>query len=411
MPGVLDPVTRPIHLVQRGVTSAGYVGALLGLEVAARVGGAVAATRSTGRATVEHRPRLAHMRGAVEGIFGSHVEEHAAALVRPMRLRHENRDIEVTPEALLEAYGSASPRLVVFLHGLAETESAWRYRSRRWYGRPGVTYGARLQAELGYVPLYVHFNSGLRISENGASLGHLMSDVVAAWPVPVTDIVLVGHSMGGLIIDSALAQHAAGWAELVSSTITLGAPRDGAPLERAANALAASAERIPHTAWLSHLLDARSDGIRDLRHGNVRRGDWEGHHRDDPVDRRTGGGLSHGPHHYAVLATLSSSVGEKLAERLGDGLVPAVAPGHFVTGSAQNTTVVLSGLNHFDVLNHPRVYRQLRDWLAASLPEGAVPAPAETYGEPAAEAVGRQAADGARLPIVEPAPTAHQRED
>ncbi|GAA1810448.1 hypothetical protein [Nostocoides veronense] len=41
---------------------------------------------------------------------------------------------------------------------------------------------------LGLTPVLVRYNSGLRISDNGAALGALLADLVAGWPVPLTRI-------------------------------------------------------------------------------------------------------------------------------------------------------------------------------------------------------------------------------
>ncbi|MCV4600863.1 GPI inositol-deacylase, partial [Escherichia coli] len=81
-------------------------------------------------------------------------------------------------------------------HGLMETEHAWRLG-----GRP--TYGARLVDDIGATEVQIRYNTGRHISDNGATLARLLSEMVLLWPVPVTRISLVGHSMGGLVIRSA----------------------------------------------------------------------------------------------------------------------------------------------------------------------------------------------------------------
>ncbi len=56
-------------------------------------------------------------------------------------------------------------------------------------------------------PVYLRYNTGLPVGRNGADLAWLLDDLVAAWPVPVRSIALVGHSMGGLVVRAAF--HAA----------------------------------------------------------------------------------------------------------------------------------------------------------------------------------------------------------
>src|SRR5436309_1398051 len=70
-------------------------------------------------------------------------------------------------------------------------------------GPGGETYGTRLARDLGATPVYVRYNSGRHVSENGRSIDELLEALVAAWPVEVGRIALVGHSMGGLVARSA----------------------------------------------------------------------------------------------------------------------------------------------------------------------------------------------------------------
>ena len=110
--------------------------------------------------------------------------------------------------------------------------------------------------------------------------------LVAAWPVPVTEIALVGHSMGGLVARSACHYGADGdWVRAVRDVVMLGAPHHGAPLELAANAATAALSLLPETRALARPLRARSVGVKDLGYGYVVDEDWEGHDPDAPVDR------------------------------------------------------------------------------------------------------------------------------
>jgi pimeloyl-ACP methyl ester carboxylesterase len=86
----------------------------------------------------------------------------------------------------------------VFVHGLCETDEAWKLGAGRH-----VPYGHRMEIELGYTPVYLRYNTGLHISENGRALAGLLEDLVAAWPVPAHEVALIGHSMGGLVGRSA----------------------------------------------------------------------------------------------------------------------------------------------------------------------------------------------------------------
>ncbi|MDT0496259.1 hypothetical protein RM530_02610, partial [Algiphilus sp. W345] len=47
--------------------------------------------------------------------------------------------------------------------------------------------------------LYLRYNSGRHVSENGRELARLLEVLVAQWPSPLREIDLIGHSMGGLL--------------------------------------------------------------------------------------------------------------------------------------------------------------------------------------------------------------------
>ncbi|GAA4010865.1 hypothetical protein GCM10022408_23990 [Hymenobacter fastidiosus] len=89
-------------------------------------------------------------------------------------------------------------KTVVFLHGLMGDEMIWQT------GSPDTPrYGPLLQRDAGVQCLYVRYNSGLHISENGELLNQLLTELVRAYPEATRELVLVGHSMGGLVIRSA----------------------------------------------------------------------------------------------------------------------------------------------------------------------------------------------------------------
>jgi pimeloyl-ACP methyl ester carboxylesterase len=320
----------------------------------------------------------------LNGAHGDLLAREAPALALEMTVRVAGRAVPPETPALQQAFPGASGRLAVFLHGLTETEDSWGYGAERHHGDRAVTYGSQLQRDLGLAPVYLRYNTGLHISENGRSLDALLTALVDAWPVPVQDVVLVGHSMGGLVARSALHQagggtaEAHGWTHLVRDTVTLGSPHLGAPLERGVHRLTALLARLPETRPLSRLLTLRSDGIKDLRRGTLVEADWTG--RD--LDALTPGEHTHvplhdGARHFVVLATLSRNPEGRVADLLGDLLVPPrSASGD--TGDGDRLAFPpdhvhrVGGMHHFDLLNHPLIYARIRDWLEER-PEGPRP--------------------------------------
>lgn len=66
-----------------------------------------------------------------------------------------------------------------------------------------VNHGERLAAELGLTPIYLRYNSGLHVSQNGRELALQLEQLLGHWPVPVEEVSVLAHSMGGLVMRSA----------------------------------------------------------------------------------------------------------------------------------------------------------------------------------------------------------------
>jgi pimeloyl-ACP methyl ester carboxylesterase len=108
----------------------------------------------------------------------------------------------------------------------------------------------RLRFELGYTPLYIRYNTGRHISENGRELAALLDRMTGEWPTEIHEIVVIGHSMGGLVGRSA-CHYGDGhiWPRKVRHVFTLGtrtpAPRSSAPPTWPAPPWRASRRRAP----------------------------------------------------------------------------------------------------------------------------------------------------------------------
>jgi pimeloyl-ACP methyl ester carboxylesterase len=266
---------------------------------------------------------------------------------------------------------------VVFVHGLMGTELGWR-----WFGGPAKqSYGDRLARDLGATPVFIRYNTGRHISENGRSLCQLMDQVVAAWPVEVEQIAVVGHSMGGLVSRSACqraSQDGAGWVRRVRHVVSLGTPHMGAPLEQGVHWLSAGLAALPETRPFADFLRRRSGGIRDLRQGSLVDEDWRG---CDPDALRAAACrevplLECATHHF-VAATVTRSPRHPLGRMVGDWLV--LEPS--ASGRSRTRRIPfrvedgmhLGATNHIALLNHPAIYDRLAQWLAtapAGAPEG-----------------------------------------
>ena len=293
-----------------------------------------------------------------------------------MEFRHAGRRLPLEPGAIACAYPDATPKLAIFVHGLAGSDAVWRFYAEEYYGDPETTYGSRLARDLGYTPLYLRYNSGLHVSENGARLERRMAELVRAWPVPVEEVVLVGHSMGGLVVRSAChagRRRGSRWIDAVRHVVCLGTPHLGAPLEKLGNVAGWALGALDVTRPLARIVNGRSAGIKDLRFGYLVEEDWQGRHPDALLeDNRHDIPFLDTATHYFVAATVTRSPRHPMAHVLGDTLVrlpsatgrgaPAARRIPFRDEHGRH----LGAMNHLRLLNHPRVYTQLRAWLGRS---------------------------------------------
>jgi pimeloyl-ACP methyl ester carboxylesterase len=325
------------------------------------------ASRGVGR-PVESSPRGRRIVAAVNGLIGDELRmlDDPQAIV--MAVRKDGADVPATGWQVAEAFRGGSSHLVVFLHGLCENDESWNLGERT----SGTTYSSRLQAETDGTPVMIRYNTGLHVSENGKHLDVLLQQLIEAWPVRVTRITLVGHSMGGLVARAATNHATASgqtWHHLVRDVVCLGTPHTGARLEKVAHVGSRMLRFLPESRPFGAILDSRSAGIIDLRHGYISRDEWEGQDLTAQwgLDRIAAAPLPHAEYHF-VASTLGASKRHPLSSVLGDLLV------HFssATGVGRSGPVVegarfeyVPSAHHFALLNHPQIADWLVEWLNA----------------------------------------------
>jgi pimeloyl-ACP methyl ester carboxylesterase len=359
--GALGPIGVPVRLMHDGISTASYGAVEASLKGLPRVAGT-----ALGRAVPAHAERMADSPvggmalAALNGMWGDAIAREAAGVALGLTVRRRGREVELDSSGLANAYPHATPRIAVFVHGLCGDEQGWGLTRR-------PSYGAQLREQHGYTPVYVRYNTGLHISDNGRRLAEVLDHVVAGWPVDVTEIVLVGHSMGGLVARSAChygEKDGRGWVGPVRHVFCLGTPHLGAPLERAANRAGHALGRLAETRPFANLVNARSAGIKDLRFGSCIEADWCDCDPDEYLrDRCNEVPFLPEANYYFIGATLT----RKPEGRVGDLLVQYVSasgdgPKRRIPFEADNGRH-LGGINHFQLLNHPAVYEQMSEWI------------------------------------------------
>lgn len=371
----LPPPAAPVVATQRAITSAVYRGVSAGQRA---LGWAGATAAELSGAPDDPPPSQTAwgqvMIPVINGLWGDHVAQRHHDLAIPMAIRVAGADVPGEREALARSFPDATGFLVVFVHGLSESDQAWYLRLHDEPGDDALPYGERFRAELGMTPVYLRYNTGLRVAENGRLLSRLLEDVVTSWPVPVERVYLVGHSMGGLVARSAChvgSQTGALWVARVRVVVTLGTPHLGAPLEQAVHVAEWALRRFPETAPFGRVLGRRSLGVQDLRFGSLLEEDWHGQDPDEFLrDRCTDVPfLPHATYCY-VAASLTRDPEHPWGHWVGDGLV------RYPSASGVGRTrrmpldmddgVHIGGLHHLDLLHHPVVYEHLREWFSAA---------------------------------------------
>ena len=337
--GRTSGITGMVYRTVRGVTRLvgdGVTGVirLLGAQEIVELGPAIGKARE-------------NLISILNGVVGDHLvlSGNPLAIHMHLRSRVELKNKPALPEA---------QKYALFIHGLCLNENHWRT-------------DAHVQAliDLGYTPRFLHYNTGRNVADNGAELTELLHRHFAATESELAaEIVVVAHSMGGLVVRSALhAANAAGhrWQVGVSKIIFLGTPHFGAPLERSGNWIHALWQATPYAGALSPIAKIRSAGITDLRHGQILAGDANAAaHVALPKKIKC----------YAIAAALAKAPGEFSDAVIGDGLVPINSALGQHADSARSLAFpkaqakVIRGIGHLELLHAPQVTAQIRQWLA-----------------------------------------------
>lgn len=338
------------HRLHGGISAAVYAG------IGASLRGTTRALRAADEAglgpSIEESPKGRFALSVIHGFIGDSLPETHPRMTFEMGVRHDGRHVRLEPDAVAASYPDASDAIVVFVHGLCETEDYWLRRSRpRRDDRPEPgSYGRRLSEDEGWSPVFIRANTGLGTAESGAALSAVIGRLVEVWPTEVRRIALVGHSMGGLIIRRACAVATPSpWVDLVSDVVTLGTPHLGSPVERSIARGLRISEAVPELAAYRRIFSKRSAGVLELSAGIT----------DLP-------GLPH-VNYRLVAASLTGSSHHPVALGVGDLLVqPRSAfgtPRHGPPLFPGASTLHVPRADHFDLLNHEAVYAAMRGWL------------------------------------------------
>jgi pimeloyl-ACP methyl ester carboxylesterase len=360
------PSGRATHraLTQRIYGSVRLVGSVVGATLGT---GATAISRHRTVRPLWKSPAGAEFQAAVNALWGDEFERRASPMHTGLGIRDSGgTPIASNASSLTQAFPAPTRRLAVLLHGLGKTERCWSNKENDSGSIPG--FSSTLDAD-GFTPVSVRYNTGRRVSDNGTALARLLEETTTNWPVPIDEIVLIGHSMGGLVARSSLhAGESAGhkWTHHVQHVVALGTPHFGSPIEKGAHIASLILEKAAVSRPLGQFVDGRSAGIKDMRHGNIH--DTEHSDRGkDQSGRYVVGSPIEGVHQHHAASVVTDKASNPFGLLVGDLVVRVDS----ALGRSSNSHVeadsvrIFGGLNHLGMLHDPEVHAQISDWLTA----------------------------------------------
>ncbi len=306
------------------------------------------------------------IRSVLNGVIGDYLEENGNPLKITMQFRHQAKVIPTDNKSLANAYPTINGKILLMVHGSCMNDIQWTRKEHN--------HGMELGKELYKTPIYLHYNSGRHISTNGQDFNNLLDELVKHWPVPVEELVIIAHSMGGLVSRSAIhygQKDQNSWTKLLKKVIFLGTPHHGAPLEQAGNFLDVVLEAIPYAKPFARLGKIRSAGVTDLRYGNLIDEDWQDNDRFKfQKDKRQFISLPEQIECYSVAGVTGKAAESVSSQLLGDNMVDIKSalgqhknPAKHLNFKKENTCVAYD-CTHSDLLDNSEIYAKMREWLA-----------------------------------------------
>jgi pimeloyl-ACP methyl ester carboxylesterase len=305
---------------------------------------------------------------ALNGTIGDKLEAEKSKRAIQMSFRKDHSDVSIEDLSLEESLQKSQGELVVFVHGLMADEVLWKEPSR---GKKG--YGVLLQEEKNKTVLYVRYNSGCHISENGRSFSNLMEMLYKTYGTLISSTTIIAHSMGGLVTRSSC--YYAGvqdqnWITKVKKIYLIGVPNDGAFLEKIGHLTTIILKKIWNfqTRMIANIADQRSNGIKDLRWGFMVDEDWQSAHSNDLLNvKRQNIPPLKGVQYFLLVGTLMEDENNVVSQYFGDGLVgKKSASGEIfsTTDAIHNEFLiykVFSKIHHISLLTSSDVYDFLKE--------------------------------------------------
>ena len=303
------------------------------------------------------------MRAALNGVIGDYLQKTENPLQIIMQFRHHAKAIDL--KSLKKTYPAINGKILLMVHGSCMNDLQWT--------RKDHNHGTAIANELHKTPIYLHYNSGLHISTNGQHLNELLEKLILSWPVPIEELTIISHSMGGLVSRSAMYYGQLQkklWTKHLKKIVFLGTPHHGSPLEQAGNYVDVVLEAVPYAKPFARLGKIRSAGVTDLRYGNLLDEDWQNKDRFEmQKDQRQNVALPKQVACYSIAAVIGKASTAGVSQLLGDNMVRVKSalgqhknPTKDLHFKKENTWIAYES-NHLDLLSKPEIYNRIKKWL------------------------------------------------
>lgn len=314
---------------------------------------------------IKESPKKDILVSILNGILGDYLEMNDNPLAIQMNLRNQDRTILMDTVSKAKEITNVNGKLLIMVHGSCGNDFQWNQEDHN--------HGIALADKFDKTALFLHYNSGRHISSNGKDFNELLETLFNTWPVPIKEITIIGHSMGGLVMRSAYHYgqlNNEGWIKHCKKMISLGTPHHGAPLERIGNYLDTLLHVIPYTTPISKLGKIRSAGITDLRYGHVVEEDWKDRDRFElSGDQRNIVPLPEEVECFAIAGITGKTSDKPSILKSGDKMVSlnsALGIHKDIEKSLKfkkSNTWISEETTHSELLSNKNVFNQLASWL------------------------------------------------
>jgi len=224
--------------------------------------------------TVKKTDDLIYDNRVVSSILGSSHDQKFKLTRIQMSFRGEGVDWTIE-DVIKDWKEKGSKPIILFVPGLLTDETVWKENWTPYKRKRIRTKGISTELEkLGFHGIFVRFNHGLPIHENGKKLSEIFE--IFQEHLPDSNPHIISYSLGGLVLRSALFygnQQNAEWPKKVQKVVMISSPNRGSYLEKIGFWLGMILEKSPNLFLkvLGIIGNLRSDAIKDLSFGLIRK--------------------------------------------------------------------------------------------------------------------------------------------